>query len=568
MDNPIRKYHYCRLIALITLSLLLAGCATPTIGPTPTPTRTPHPPTPTLTPTPIPPSPTPTPAFPVTVGCAIGVPADACKRLQTIAAEDGAHFAWIGDGAAADIVLDVTETPGVLPAGQWTYALVAPFFTIPDGAPLADLRATWAGAPEGWFVERPLLVSADTRAVFARDWGEPANAVQAITATHLLTSAQALDAWALVPFHALEPEWKVLHVDGQTPLARDLDLTAHALTFNLYLSSATRPETLALLNYDAASFTNRHTDKMTVVVLTGVTAMSRSTARLMENKGITYPARDILPWFADADFVHVSNEVSFTPTCTPAPGGSLVFCSHDRYIELLEAIGANVVELTGNHLGDVGRQWIFHTLEMYAERGWGWYGGGADLADATRPLTLTHNGNRIAFLGCNPSGTAFFASETLPGAAKCTQPDEHALMQGQVEALRAEGYLPIVTLQHREVDQYEPWPGHIRDLRAYAAAGAVIVHGSQAHWVKPMEFRHGAFIHYGPGNLFFDQMWANGVRQGFLTRYTFHDGRLLSIELQPYIIEEFGRPRPMTDGDPDPVADRSRFLQMIFALRP
>ncbi len=546
---------------------MLAGCATPTIGPTPTPTRTPVPPTPTLTPTPVPPSPTPTPAFPVTVGCASGVPADACARLQAIVAADSAHFAWIGDAAVANIVLDVAETPSALPVGQWTYALAAPFFTIPDGVPLADVRATWTGSPAGLFAARPLLVSADTRAVLAQHWGEPVDTVQTITATHLLPSAQALAGWALLPFHMLEPEWKVLHLDGQTPLSRPLDMAVYPLVVDLYLHSATRPETLALLDYDAATFTNRHVDRMTVVVMTGVTAMSRSTARLMDSKGVSYPARDILPWFADADFVHVSNEVSFTPTCTPAPGGSLVFCSHDSYIELLEAIGANVVELTGNHLGDVGRQWILHTLEMYAERGWGWYGGGADFADATRPLTFTHNGNHIAFLGCNPSGTAFFASDTLPGAAPCYEPWQHELMQGQVAALRADGYLPIVTLQHREVDQSEPWPGHIRDLRAYVDAGAVIAQGSQAHWVKPVEFYNGAFIHYGPGNLFFDQMWADGVRQGFVTRYTFHDGRLLSIVLHPYIIEEFGRPRPMIDGDPTPAADRSRFLQMIFNLR-
>lgn len=555
--KPLHTLNRLYFPALLALALL-AGCTAPTIAPTPTPTRTPAP-TPTLTPTL-----TPTPAFPVAVGCAF-VPSEACTRLQASVAADSVHFTWYR-GPAADVILSTEETPGALHVGRWTYVLVAPFFTIADGVALADLHAAWAGAEEGALAGRPLLVSPETRAVFAVHWGEPTGYVQTIAATQLLTMSQELDAWALLPFDALEPQWKVLRVDDQTPLARDLDLAMYPLAFDLYLSSATRSETLALLAYDAATFANRHTDRMTVVILTGVTAMSRSMARLMESQGVTYPARDILPWFADADFVHVSNEVSFRPDCTPAPSGSMSFCSHDRYIELLEAIGVNVVELTGNHLGDMGRQWISHSLEMYAERGWSWYGGGADWADATRPLTFTHNGNRIAFLGCNPSGTAFFASETLPGAAQCSEAWQHELMQGQVSALRAEGYLPIVTLQHREVDQYEPWAGHIRDLRAYAAAGAVIAQGSQAHWVKPLEFYGETFIHYGPGNLFFDQMWADGVRQGFVTRYIFHAGELVSIELYPYIIEEFGRPRPMTDGDPTPAADRARFLEMIFAL--
>ena len=94
-------------------------------------------------------------------------------------------------------------------------------------------------------------------------------------------------------------------------------------------------------------------------------------ARLIERTSVTYPAQDVKQWFADADFVHVSNEISFKPDCVPAPTGSVSFCAHDRYIELLEEIGTNVVELTGNHLGDKGREWIIHTLEMYRERGWG-----------------------------------------------------------------------------------------------------------------------------------------------------------------------------------------------------
>ena len=39
-----------------------------------------------------------------------------------------------------------------------------------------------------------------------------------------------------------------------------------------------------------------------------------------------------------------------------------------------------------------------------------------------------------------------------------------------------------------------------------ADAGATMVSGSQAHYPHIMEFRGESFIHYGLGNLFFDQM--------------------------------------------------------------
>ena len=76
----------------------------------------------------------------------------------------------------------------------------------------------------------------------------------------------------------------------------------------------------------------------------------------MNVKGIMYPGRDIHDWLVQADITHVSNEVPFFDQCpTPDPTQTkLVFCSDPRYIELLQYIGADVVELTGNHYADYG----------------------------------------------------------------------------------------------------------------------------------------------------------------------------------------------------------------------
>ncbi len=65
--------------------------------------------------------------------------------------------------------------------------------------------------------------------------------------------------------------------------------------------------------------------------------------------------------------------------------------------------------------------------------------------------------------------------------------------------------MPIVTLQYQE-DYFPHATGTaIRDFRPLAEAGAVIVNGSQSHVAKAMEFYANGFIHYGLGNLFFDQ---------------------------------------------------------------
>ena len=562
-DHRIRRYTFLALV--LTLAFLLAGCATPTIAPTPTPTRTPKP-TLTLTPTSTPtPSPTPTPAFPVTVSCAADVPADACVRLSARVAETATYFAWTDDASQADTLLGLESDniPNAVPVGTWTYAAVAPFFTVDDDVTPADLRATWAGTPAGPYALHALVVTTDTRDALVSLWGPPAEgAVQTIAAAELFTVAEQTNAWSIVPFHELEPRWKVLRVDGISLLEKSPDLDAYPLKATLYWGSAARPETLSLLPYTLHTFSNHYADKMTVVVMTGVTAMTRGTGQLMDRKGVTYPAQDIKPWFADADFVHISNEVSFTPDCVAEGSGTMSFCSNDSYIRLLEVIKANIIELTGNHLEDKGTQWVNHSLEMYRERDWQWFGGGANQADGAKPLTVTHGVNRIAFIGCNTVGP--FAGEDSGGAARCN----FEQMKADIRQLRDAGYQPIVTLQYLEDYNYSPTAPQMRDFRNLAEAGAVMVQGSQAHQAQTMEFYGDTFIHYGLGNFFFDQMWSDGTRQEFVDRLVFYDGRLLSIDLRTAILEEYGRPRPMTVGDPEPAADRQKFLQMIFDLSP
>ncbi len=565
-----------RLICPALLGLLaLTGCATPTIGPTPTPTRTPIPPTPTSTPTPVPPSPTPTPAFPVTAGCAPGVPEGACVRLRAAIAEASAYFVWTDDVTHADTLVDVVPLANAVPLGTWTYAVVAPFFTVDDDVTIADVRSMWAGTPAGPFTERPLLVTDDTRAAISTLWGASAEGtLQVIAASELLTTAEQMNAWAIVPFDSLEPRWKVLRVNGLSLLDKAADMAAYPLTLPLYWGSAVRPETLSLLPRAPETFNNRNPEAMTIVLMTGVTAMARGTGRLMDLKGVTYPAQDVWPWFAAADIVHISNEVSFKSDCVTEGSGTMSFCSHDSYIGLLEAINTSVIELTGNHLVDKGIAPLRYTLELYKERGWQWFGGGENYTDARQPALFEYGPNKIAFIGCNSVDNPYdWATDELPGVFSCRQlerkaldPDDLAYLQTTIADLRAQGYNVIFTVQEYETESYTPFNGQINDFRTFADLGPVYVQGSQAHQPQTMEFYGDTFIHYGLGNFFFDQMWNEG-RQGFVNRLVFYDNRLLSIELLPTWLEEYGRPRPMTNDDPNPAANRRQFLQMIFDLR-
>jgi hypothetical protein len=442
------------------------------------------------------------------------------------------------------------------------YALVAPFPTVTDGVTFDELKLAWteeiAPAP---FRGLPLLMDDSTLAAITVLWGEPAGgAVRVVPADQLLSTAWSeMPSWAIVPFNALEPRWKVLTIDGQSPIRKNFDVSRYPFVITLVLQSQStaQPSVVSLPppNYDPS--------KLTTVIMTGVTALVRATALTMELKGTTYPGERIRDVFREAGITHISNEIPFFTGCTyPKPNQvALVFCSDPKYIDLLTDIGADVIELTGNHFADRGSAGMRETIEIYKDKGLPYFGGGLDLEDSLKPALFTVNGNKIAFIGCNKPDIGRFptATDFQPGAAPC---DFEYLTQ-KIGELKDQGYVVISTFQWNESYDARPSPQQRDDFRLMADSGASIVSGSQAHYAQMMEFHANTFIHYGLGNLFFDQMgdqdWMpEGIRRVFFDRYVIYDGRLISVELITAMIEDYARPRLMTE------QERSGFLQEYF----
>jgi hypothetical protein len=522
-----------QLVLLFIVSILLAACVPAQSSPTPVATKSPQP-TPTATSTP----------RPTALWISDAVP----NKLREIATASDIPLA--DDVDSATIHLDISAAEN---ASTWTYALVAPFFTIRDGVTAEELHAIWDGdAPDPW-AGSPLWMAESTKIALTATWGEASSgAVRTVDPDILLDFAwEQGDLLAIIPFEELEPRWKVLTIDGQSPLHNNFVLESYPLNLSFGTNISTALKLPAF---------NRDPEKLTTLVMTGVTALVRATAFTMELKGITYPGKDIGHWLRDADIAHISNEIPFYDECKPPTPGQvgLQFCSDPRYIELIEYVGADVIELTGNHFQDYGSEATLFTLDMYDERGLPYFGGGRDLEDARKPLKIEHNGNKFAFIGCNPAGPEFALARAdgWPGSAPC----DHKYMVAQIETLRAEGYLPIATFQYHEYYSPEIRPWQERDFRRLADAGAVVVSGSQGHFAQAKEFYSGAFIDYGLGNLFFDQMDnpVVGTRREFLDRHVFYDGQHIGTELLTAMLVDYSRPIPMTE------AERIDFLTYIF----
>ncbi|MCC6147183.1 MAG: CapA family protein [Anaerolineaceae bacterium] len=452
------------------------------------------------------------------------------------------------------------------PVSSWVYALVAPFPTVTDDVSFTNLLAFWKGEAPKDFPAKSLLASPNTQKVLESLWGNASpEFVKPVTATRLSREAwEKEDTWAIIPFEEINPRWKVISIDQRSPIHKDFDLQSYPLTIFISLQGKSPLMEAALEKYGPASQTpfapgtNRDPNHLTTVILTGVTALVRGTASMMELKGMTYPGRDIRDILRQGDITHISNEIPFSPKC-PMPylqENNLVFCSRPQYIELLRDVGTDIVELTGDHFQDWGPEAMFYTLEMYKKEGWNYYGGGANLAEARRPALLEHNGNKIAFLGCNAKAPGYAgATADQPGAAFC----DFKQMQKEVKALVSQGYLPIVTFQHLEYYTYTANPTLQADFENIAKAGAIIVSGSQAHQPHAIEFYGGAFLHYGLGNLFFDQI-VEGIptRQAFIDRHVFYNGNYINTELISIWFVDLARARLMTQ------EERQDLLATVF----
>lgn len=509
--------------------------------------------TPTQTPSPKP-RPTSTPIVEPAVWLEMYLPALLRQQLQFTAPVKQAS-------SPQDAHLSVGVVHVDANSAQWIYAVVAPFPTVTDGITYQDLRRAWRGQPPEVFSSNPLMVSAQTRAVFEAIWGTAAGeGVMTVDEDQLLDLAwQQRPSWALLPFEHLDPRWKVLRVDGVSPLDKAFDAARYPLVARFGVTDADQVSKVIMPR------TNRDAERMTGLVMSGVTALTRATGWQMEQQGMTFPGQYIWPWLREADITHVSNEAPFTPNCPPADRyqASLILCSRPEYIQLLEYIGADVVELTGNHLMNWGASALEFTMTLLEERGMKHYAAGENQLAARQPLLLQHNGNRIAFIGCNPVGPpGVWATPYRLGVADCL---DYGWVKDTIRQQLDAGYIPIVTLQYHETYQLSPSPFAVRDFLPLSEAGAAIVSGSQAHHPHGLAFVDNRLVHFGLGNLFSDQVRmpfnagprlfnpdllpVPGTRLAFIDRHIIYDGRHISTELLTIVLEENGQPRPMTEDE-------------------
>src|SRR5581483_5244319 len=442
---------------------------------------------------------------------------------------------------------------------ETVYVVADRFATLRDGVKFGDIQKVWAGQPTSDI--QSLLVTADTVSALTPLLGAPGKTVLTVQPNVLVNMLwQTPNALAILPFDQLTPRVIAQPIDGQNILDRTLDTSKYPLIVRVYVEGNAN-RTLDFYNalHDKIEATNRDPNRMTSLIMTGVTAMGRFTADAIDKSGDpAFPARVIAPVLSKADITDISNEIPFADPCPPnLDDSSIVLCSKPEYIETLKLAGADIVGLTGNHAGDYGYDNYLKTLEIYKQNGMKYYAGGKDLAEARKPLIVEHNGNKIAFLGANSFGPqSYWATATKPG----TNGYDPTRMKQDIDTARKQADLVLVEFQADEVYKYQPDAYNTELFRRTIDQGADVVTGVQNHHPAAIEFpgNDGKMILYGLGNLWFDQMYNDEVRQGLIPRHLIYKGKLLQTELLTTMLEYYAQLRWATP------EERETILRGVF----
>ncbi len=497
-------------------------------------------------------APTPTADLrPLGVGLAPDAPGVAIDPVLEALAAEGGDVAQVTE--QADLRVINPGTDGAVLAWEQVFTPVDRMSSVLESITLDELVAVWTGEGTTPNFDN-IYVGQEDVALLTPLLGEAGAQVKP-------TPAEGVEAavWGdkmglgIVPFDALTVSLRAIKVDGQSPVDNRFRADEWSLTRRAALVGATERGREALAAVAGRlPVTNRDASKLTVLVMTGVTAMARNSAVAIDRSGDSgFLARVVGPELAAADLTIISNEIPFLPDCVADNTlNNLILCSHNDYWENLALSGVDAIGLSGNHQNDFGYEAMRQSLAFYEEKKIPIYGGGLNDQAARKPLVLTQNGNRLGFLAANQWGpekyyngkgeaVSAWAGEDNPGAARF----DLATMQADIQALKPTVDLVFAEVQHTEFNsagdyQTEPISVQETDFRGMIDAGADVVTGVMAHAPQAVEIRDGRLILYGLGNLYFDQTWSWPTRTGLVARHTIYDGKLINTELLVTVIEK------------------------------
>ncbi len=188
-------------------------------------------------------------------------------------------------------------------------------------------------------------------------------------------------------------------------------------------------------------------------------------------------------------------------------------------VDVLKAIGFNVMMLANNHIKDYGNKGIHDTINICLQKNIKYVGAGINIDEARKPLVLEHGGTKVGLINVCESEYSI-ASLEEPG----TNPiDEVNLFYDINELKNKVGH--IIVCIHGGREHYQlPTPRMKKLYRYIIDLGADMVVNHHQHCYSGYEIYKGKPIFYGLGNFYFDNIGKK--------RSIWNEGLMLSVDLE------------------------------------
>ncbi|MFB5083514.1 CapA family protein [Symbiobacterium thermophilum] len=473
----------------------------------------------------------------------------ACSRSPGPGPGNSAPGADHGAGAAALVVaapedlalpaldgVDVLRTPepaAALTRGEADAAVMRG--DPPPTLTALPLRTVERIIMQGWLDEPMALTRAEAEALLA-ELGPPGEPGRGALAAGRLAD--------------LRPGWRAVPVDGVAPTPQSVRSGEYPLADRLVL--AFRPEDAdrvaplgaALRDALGAGGTDGGSgaQEWASLSVVGDMMLARGVARAMRENGTLYPVEKVREHLAAADLAFANLESPIGVKGRPLPGKQIWFRAEPEAVEVLRAAGLDGVTVANNHILDYDEENFLETLDLLAEAGIPWAGGGRDLAEARRPLVLEARGVRIAFLGYSEFADLFFdwdyprsfaATEDRPGVPAIRED----WLAEDIRAAREVADVVAVALHWGVEFVNSPTEEQRRLARYIVDQGADLVLGSHPHAIQGFEIYNGGFIAYSLGNFIMDRQDTDLARESMILDFLIGPDGVKQVEVHPVWIE-------------------------------
>lgn len=296
----------------------------------------------------------------------------------------------------------------------------------------------------------------------------------------------------------------------------------------------------------------------TSITFVGDMMLSRTVEDKSEKRGDwNWPFLNIADQLKNADLVVGNMESPFSDPPKPFVHNT-IFGADTRMTEGLKHAGINLVSLANNHFGDSGRKGMNLTFKTLTDNGIDYFGAGSDFNNSHQVKIKEINGIKFGFLGYSTPSVTPLSYASTDSRAGLNLMDIAQMETDVAEAKKISDY--IIISMHAGTE-YTPDPNKEQKEFAQAAlkAGADFIYGHHPHVVQAIETYPSAGekpIFYSLGNFVFDQEWSRETTQGLMVKSKFILDKLISLELVPIRIKNYGQSEAAAESEANQILER------------